>query len=611
LVIVNGSIELHKGAENNVVVSCRLPIIANRWYSVVAVFRPSGVLLDAAPLTSFGTVTRVRDEGPRIAQFPTDELYLAAWALDNSGSPICPFNGKIEAPVLVAGPINEVDVGDLHFKGMCSKAPFASWTFGTDWDSEKIRARVGCALEGRIFNGAERAVTGHNWNGTSESFLAVPDQYNALQFHEDDMVDCGWKYDLEFDLPPDIASGIYAVKLQAGAATEFIPLFVSSSSSGTVPILFLVPTNTYLAYANDHLAAFDLSACMDHEKIVPDDEQELFVNPTLGRSIYDVHSDGTPVRYASRRRPLINVRPASTSWLTGSYRHFAVDLYLLEWLERLGIEYHVATDEDVDKEGLDLFKRYRVVVTGSHPEYWSGEGLDALKRYLSSGGRLMYLGGNGFYWVTSCFPDRPWVIEVRRDNSGTRCWDAPHGERMHASTSELGGMWRLRGLSPNKLVGVGFAAEGWGQASGYERGPLSYSGAGSAFFEGIQNATIGDRGFILDGAVGDEIDRFDISLGSPAHAEVLATSTPLGPQYQLVIEDQTLTMPAQDGVGRPDKVRADIVYFPIEGEGAVFSVGSIVYAGAMAWNNFDNDLARLTTNVVRCFALGDLPKSRS
>jgi N,N-dimethylformamidase len=111
--------------------------------------------------------------------------------------------------------------------------------------------------------------------------------------------------------------------------------------------------------------------------------------------------------------------------------------------------------------------------------------------------------------------------------------------------------------------------------------------------------------------VGDEVDRFDISLGSPAHAEVLATSTPLGPQYQLVIEDQTLTMPAQDGVGRPDKVRADIVYFPIEGKGAVFSVGSIVYAGAMAWNNFDNDLARLTTNVVGCFALGDLPKSPS
>jgi N,N-dimethylformamidase len=113
---------------------------------------------------------------------------------------------------------------------------------------------------------------------------------------------------------------------------------------------------------------------------------------------------------------------------------------------------------------------------------------------------------------------------------------------------------------------------------------------------------ISDRGHILGGAVGDEIDRFDRTLGSPDHAEVLASSTGVGREYQLVIEDQILALPDQDGVGRPDMVRADMVYFPIEGGGAVFSVGSITYSGAMAWNDFDNAAARVATNVLRSFA---------
>jgi N,N-dimethylformamidase len=34
----------------------------------------------------------------------------------------------------------------------------------------------------------------------------------------------------------------------------------------------------------------------------------------------------------------------------------------------------------------------------------------------------------------------------------------------------------------------------------------------------------------------------------------------------------------------------------------VFSTGSIAYAGSLGWNGFDNDIARLTTNVLRRFA---------
>jgi N,N-dimethylformamidase len=37
-------------------------------------------------------------------------------------------------------------------------------------------------------------------------------------------------------------------------------------------------------------------------------------------------------------------------------------------------------------------------VTGSHPEYHTPNTLNAFQDYVDAGGRLAYLGGNGFYW---------------------------------------------------------------------------------------------------------------------------------------------------------------------------------------------------------------------
>jgi len=41
-------------------------------------------------------------------------------------------------------------------------------------------------------------------------------------------------------------------------------------------------------------------------------------------------------------------------------------------------EYDVATDLDLHQEGRELLDRYKVVITGSHPEYWSEAGENAL-----------------------------------------------------------------------------------------------------------------------------------------------------------------------------------------------------------------------------------------
>ena len=67
----------------------------------------------------------------------------------------------------------------------------------------------------------------------------------------------------------------------------------------------------------------------------------------------------------------------------------------------------MVTDEDLHEEGLDALAAYRVIVTGTHPEYYSTAMRDAMRAWLDRGGRLMYLGANGWYWRIACHPTCP------------------------------------------------------------------------------------------------------------------------------------------------------------------------------------------------------------
>ncbi len=605
LVLSGGRLQL---LADGVLVSSVMPVAPRRWYSVAAAVGGQDSALDVMSLQFHPEKRRDTTVGQGAAIGRLQSLMLASVGPDERRRAINCYNGKIDTPVLYRGLLSPAQCLALHEEGERPASPLAEWLIGGDWSSRAVRPCIPALADGELVNGVERGVTGRNWDGSSDSFIETPEQYCALQFHEDDMVDSGWSYDLEFTLPATLRSGVYAVRLSGGEDVEHYPLFVLGARDDTAPVLFLASTNTYLAYANDHLASLDYSQVMTHEMVVPDDEKLLFSEPAFGRSCYDTHSDGTPVRYSSRRRPMLNVRPGYPNWLTGSYRNFPQDLYIVEWLERSGMAFHVATDEELHREGMELLSKYKVIVTGSHPEYWTRNGLSVLDCYLQVGGRLMYLGGNGFYWVTSHDPERPWIIEVRRDNSGTRCWDAPYGERTHVASLEQGGIWKTRGRGPHATVGVGFSSEGWSKGSGYERLAASYEVPGAAFFKGVDSRLIGDYGHVLGGAAGDEVDRYDVSLGSPVHAHVLASSTPLGNEYQLVIEEQTLTLPEQGGQQKPQKIRADMVYFTTGNRGAVFSVGSMTYCGALAWNGFTNDVACVTTNVLRAFT-SELPLS--
>jgi N,N-dimethylformamidase len=330
-----------------------------------------------------------------------------------------------------------------------------------------------------------------------------------------------------------------------------------------------------------------------------DSADELLArHPEWGASLYDRHADGSGTVYSSWRRPITSLRPSYRNWLVDGGRHLAADLELIDWLDRTGIDHDVLTDHDLDRDAAALHG-YDVVLTGSHPEYATGRMLDALEEVAASGHHLLYLGGNGFYWVTSVDPSRPHVIEVRRGLAGTRPWTSEPGEETHATTGERGGLWRHRGRPPNRLTGIGFTGQGWdGRSTGYRRTERSYDPDVGFLFDGVSSEVVGDHGLVMGGAAGDELDRYDPSIGELPGTVVLASSTGHSEAYRLVVEDLQESDP--QAVGPSDaRIRADLILARHPSGGSVFSVGSICWIGGLGWNDGDNDVARITGNMIR------------
>jgi N,N-dimethylformamidase len=263
----------------------------------------------------------------------------------------------------------------------------------------------------------------------------------------------------------------------------------------------------------------------------------------------------------------------------------------------------VITDKELDEEGAELLKPYRVVVTGSHPEYHTPAMLDALETYRDGGGRFMYLGGNGFYWKVARHTSLPAAIEIRRGEGGIRAWAAEAGEYYNAFDGQYGGLWRRNGRPPQNLCGVGFTAQGNFVGNHYRVLPEGRASRAGWILEGISGDTFGGHGLSGHGAAGFELDRTDVRLGTPAHALVLARSEGHEPEapWVLVPEEQLTHLTTIPGLKPAELIHADLTFFETPNDGAVFSTGSITFCGSLPTNGFDNDCSRLLKNVLDRF----------
>lgn len=585
------------------VLLCRVetPWRRGAWHRVVLTTSPGGVELRVDVVASFGTVpssSTATGDLPRVSGSPQTVSGVVVGARSCTGEggrrqPTSVFNGKIERPRVVRiGAGGEVVVGD--------------WRLELSPESTDCVDTSGAGHHGTVLNAPLRAATGHAWTGAVTDFTLAPEQYGAVHFHEDDLDDAGWPTTTTVRVPDDLPSGVYAVRLRADGELDHIPFVVRPADAGPhARTAVLLPTFTYVAYGNERMIDrldFEGEQLTDHPVLPGVHDRLLAEHPEWGLSLYDVHSDGTTCVHSTSSRPIPNLRPDYRAWLQNAPRHLAADLYLVDWLTEKGESFDVITDHDLNAVGAELLAPYDLVITGSHPEYVSATMLDALEHLVESGGSLMYLGGNGFYWVTSQDPKRPHLLEVRRGPVGTRPSDGEPGEGVHSTTGEPGGLWRHRGRGPNRLTGVGMTAQGWDEkAPGYARMPDADRPEAAFVFEGVApDEIIGDFGLIMDGASGDEIDRFDLELGSPAETLVLARSTGHSDYYQLAGEDVKASRPGLGGTESPE-VRSDMTLWTHPSGGSVFSVGSICFTGALSHDGYDNNVSTVIGNVMRKF----------
>ena len=453
-------------------------------------------------------------------------------------------------------------------------------------------------------------MTGWNWDGTEMCWRHAPAQYGAIHFHDDDIYDAGWQVDFSLTVPKNLKSGLYAARLRCGTDLEsedYVPFAIlPPRGKTTAKICFLLPTGSYMAYANEHMGTDSPIAQLLGGRLIEHERQDLYRNEhrEYGASCYDVHSDGSGVCYSSRLRPILNMRPKYRSWLGGegsTLWQFNADTHILAWLEHFGYDYDVITDEELHAEGLAAIENYPVVLSSTHPEYHSLAMWDAMAAYQQGGGRLMYLGANGWYWRIAYHETLPGVMEVRRAEGGIRAWEARTGEYYHSFTGEYGGLWRRNGRAPQRIVGTGFTAQGFDISSYYVRKPDSYKKEVSWIMAGVgEDERIGDFGLIGGGAAGLELDRADRALGTPPGAYVLASSEDHTDIYLVVCEELLINYPGTGGQEN-DLVRADLVFFPTANDGGVFATSSIAWPGSLSHNNYRNNVSRITKNVLDRF----------
>ena len=405
-------------------------------------------------------------------------------------------------------------------------------------------------------------------------------------------------------MPDELPSGIYAARLRCGEHQDTMPFVVCPPKGGRrADLCVIIPTITYAIYGNHARPDFS-EAWTRRAAEWPAYPWNPAQHREYGLSTYNVHNDGSGICHAAHLRPLMTVKQGYFTFpaeIGSGLRHYQADTHLIAWLESKAIAYDLVTDLELHREGAATLGGYRCVLTASHPEYHTAETLDALTAYRDGGGRLGYLGVNGFYWRVALHSELPGAIEIRRGEGGIRAWAAEPGEYYNAFDGNYGGLWRRNARPPQLLAGVGFSAQGKFNGSYYRRTSDARDSRVSWIFEGITDDRLGDFGLSGGGAAGYELDRADPRLGTPAHTLVVARSEGHGEDFVLVPEEQLTHITTWPGEPPEALIRADMAFFETPRGGAVFSVGSITFCGSLNHDGGDNNISRLLENVVRRF----------
>lgn len=545
----------------------RNPIREREWHFI-------GICID--PTGHAGTSTTIfagpwgRTGGPFLAPpvdgatAPTPDSTLIVAGQTHDEGPRGSFDGRITGLAVHAAALDGVDL--MFVMNGDGPDPAGCWDFadrthpdvvpGIGTDVGPLELRQGPARS----NGAPPPA------GASRADR-MPS--GSIHFHRDDVEDCQWPLSAEITVPDDAEAGFYSLVLHDEADQRFDAPFVVN---GSAEVTLVAPTLSWQAYSN-----------------LGRDPGEW-----PGLSHYEHHHDGSPVIITTARKPSPTFAPsarlevdADDAFATGTVAtHLLMaDLYAHWWLNRRGTP-GVIDDRAIHRGGaLDGVK---VLVLSAHPEYWTAAMLDELDAFLARGGNVVYLGGNGLYWVTSLHPDKPHVMEVRRWGGSQTCSVEP-GDRRHQFEDRQGGLWRDNGRSSAASVGVEFAGFGAGDSLSYRRTAAGRSPDWDWVFDGVDDDEFGAGG--LNTGAGNEFDRVPPTPEPGVDTTVVATTHMEGRAFFSAFEQGADVAP-------DDLIRADIALTRTEAGGLVLALGAITASGCLPTDGGDNPMARICDNVV-------------
>lgn len=550
----------------------------------------AGDMVSARNLSAEGKVGAVPQEGPlRIAAVRAGEGAANA-KFEKPGDN---FNGRIQDVRILSKVLSGDEIDNLASPIVPEtlKADIiVDYDFSQGIDTAQVADISGSGANGVAVNLPNRAVRGRFWDGHSIDWTETPELYDAMTFYADDLYDAEWKTDFSFVVPEDLDSGIYAARLTQGDFVEYIAFFVAAPKGAPSAKLALWMSEfNYMAYAGISLGVTAKQNYPSHNWNEADLDfmRENIEYGTGG--VYNTHLDGRNFAYGSRLRPDLGMKPGALTY------NFSADTHITAFLEHFGIDYDIITDELVDREGAALLNQYDVIMSSTHPEYVTLSIMDAISSYSAEGGRFMYVGGNGYFWSVGQHSELPGVMESRN------FFDIAD---RYLSNGTRGGLLVETGRHTGPVFGVEMSAMIFNGSSAYRRLPDADNPRTSWVFEGTTEGEVfGDYGIdrVHGGAAGFEVDKFNPSNGTPRNALNLATSEPLKETIEEVKMSTAPIAVYYSPAGPADHGQADIVFFETPNGGAMFATGSITWMSSTPENGFDNDVAKITLNVVKRF----------
>jgi N,N-dimethylformamidase len=503
------------------------------------------------------------------------------------------FNGRIQDIRISNQALNVEDISAMAASVVpenLKASLVADFDLSKEISSTKIIDVSSSGMSGVVVNLPNRAVRGRFWAGETINWTERPDLYDAITFYADDIYDAQWSSDFSFTIPDNMKSGVYCARLTQGDFVEYITFFVAApKGKPSARLAFWVSDYNYLAYVGISLGVTAKKNYPSHNWNEPDLDF-LRANPEYAvGGMYDTHVDGRNFAYGTRLRPDVGMKPGALTY------NFTEDTHVTAFLEHFGHDYDVITDELVDEEGLELLKQYDVIISSTHPEYVTVRMLNDIGTFTADGGRFMYIGGNGYFWSVGQHNELPGVMESRN------FFDIPD---RYLSNGQRGGLIIETGLHTGPVFGVECSAMIFNGSSAYRRLSDAENPRAAWIFAGTTEGEVfGNYGIdrVHGAAAGFEIDKFNPGNGVPRHALNLATSEPLKEKIEEVKMatapisiHYTPASPAEHG-------QADLVFFETANGGAMFSTGSITWMSSTPEKKYNNDVAKITNNVLKRF----------